>query len=201
MSLGALAGLVLVFVLGGGYLLWRRRAASRLLLAATMDALNAQADVLAADSSAGARRRGRVAERFRTAVREAPDSLGRASQALWMALLSEVVADATIDNREIFNVADLFGQITGKKLEPQFVLNAARETAENPSYAIDEIAKASVSLSREEKHLVLQAACIIIVSDERVDASEASRFLTITQALGLPKEAGPAVIREMSHGS
>lgn len=200
MSLSALAGVVIAVVLASGFLYWRRRAETQRMLASTMHALSAQADALLAEPQGAAKRRADVAEQFRAATREAPENLGRASQALWMALLSGVVADKTIDNREIFNVADLYSQITGKTLEPQFVLNAAHAAAERPSYAIDEIGKASVSLSLEEKRIVLQAACLIVVSDERVDASEATRLLAIAQALGLPKDAGLAAIERESPG-
>jgi uncharacterized membrane protein YebE (DUF533 family) len=104
--------------------------------------------------------------------------------ALWMAMLLEAASDGSIDHREMRFVAELFGQMTGNKLDHRPVAEAAEDIRSDPKTALAEISKARVVSNASKEH-VLAGAFLVSVSDSELADGEADCLGDIADALAI----------------
>jgi hypothetical protein len=104
--------------------------------------------------------------------------------ALWMAMLLEATSDGTLDRREIEIVTDLFGQMTGKKLDYRPFVEVAELLQSDPRSALAEISKAR-DFSEASKEHILAGAFLVSVADRKLAAGEANCLGDIADALAI----------------
>ncbi|MGI9515320.1 MAG: TerB family tellurite resistance protein [Anderseniella sp.] len=112
--------------------------------------------------------------------------------ALWMAMLLEAAPDGSIDPRKIRAVADLFGQMTGNKLDYGPVIESAELVQSDRKSALAEISKASGVSSASKEH-ILAGALLVSVSDRTLEESEAELLGDIADALAINQHERQAI--------
>jgi uncharacterized membrane protein YebE (DUF533 family) len=104
--------------------------------------------------------------------------------ALWMAMLLEAASDGSIDPREMRIIADLFGQMTGNKLDYGQVIESAELVQSDQKSALAEISKAS-RISNASKEHILAGAFLVSVSDQTLEYCEVECLGDIADALAI----------------
>jgi len=99
-------------------------------------------------------------------------------------MLLEAASDGSIDHREMRFVAELFGQMTGNKLDHRPVAEAAEDVRRDPKTALAEISKARVVSNASKEH-VLAGAFLVSVSDNELADGEADCLGDIADALAI----------------
>ena len=112
--------------------------------------------------------------------------------ALWMAMLLEAASDGSIDPREMIIIADLFGQMTGNKLDYGPVIESAELVQSDQKSALVEISKAS-RVSNASKEHILAGAFLVSVSDQTLEYSEAECLGDIADALAINQHERKAI--------
>ena len=152
-------------------------------------ALPPETDVGAVGQRALAKERALLTNELIDATKTLPQhELELVHSALWMAMLLETSADGSIDHREIGFVADVFGQITGRRMDIQFVVDAAEDIQRKPQSALQEISKAREA-SPESRHYVLTGAFLVSLMDRSLDSGETDCLGDIADTLDVSAEA------------
>lgn len=107
-------------------------------------------------------------------------------KALWTAMLLEAASDGSIDHREMMFVADLFGQISGDKIDFKPVIKAAELVESDQKSALRDISRAS-GVSFDSKKHILAGAFMVSVSDHALTESETHCLGAIADALKINK--------------
>lgn len=112
--------------------------------------------------------------------------------ALWMAMLLEAAPGGSTNLRKIKVVADLFGQMTGKKLDYGPIIESIELVQSDQKSALAEISKAS-GVSNASKAHILAGALLVSVSDRKLEVSEAEFLGDIADALAINQHERQAI--------
>ncbi len=104
--------------------------------------------------------------------------------ALWTGMLLEAASDGSIDHREMKFVSDLFGQMSGEKMDFRPVIHAAELVERDKKAALGEIAKAR-DVSKASKEHILAGAFLVTICDHALTETETACLGDIAGALGL----------------
>lgn len=122
------------------------------------------------------------------------DEVEISRHALWNAMLLEAASDGSIDHREMKFVADLFGQMSGKKMDFRPVIHAAELVERDKKAALGEIAKARGVGDASKEH-VLAGAFLVTVCDHALTEAETACLGDISRALGLSQRERKSVFK------
>ena len=107
-------------------------------------------------------------------------------------MLLEAASDGSIDPREMRIVTDLFGQITGNKLDYGPVIESAELVHSDQKSALAEISKAS-RVSNASKEHILAGAFLVSLSDQTLEYNEAECLGDIAYALAVNQDERKAI--------
>lgn len=174
---------IICLVVGLGLLISAVRRVVR--MRRNLNTLPSESDLGSVGQRALAKERALLTNELLDATKTLPQhELELVRSALWMAMLLETSADGSIDHREIGFVADVFGQIIGRRMDIQFVIDAAQNVQTNPQSALHEIAKAR-GISLESRQYVLTGAFLVSLTDRSLDSGESDCLGDIADTLGV----------------
>lgn len=117
--------------------------------------------------------------------------------ALWMAMLLEAAADGSIDHREMRFIADLFGRVSGRKMEFTPVIQAAELVERDRKSALAELSRARTA-SKAAKEQILAGAFLVSVSDHALSEREVDCLGEIARALSLGRRDQKAILERIT---
>jgi tellurite resistance protein len=112
------------------------------------------------------------------------NELAAARQALWTATLLQAASDGDIDHREMSFVADLFGELSGEKMDFRPVIKAAELVHANKKSALSDISNAK-KISNSAKEQILAGAFLVSISDHSLSEVETNCLRQIADALAI----------------
>ena len=117
--------------------------------------------------------------------------------ALWMAMLLEAAPTGIIDPRKIRVVADLFGQMTGNKLDYGSIIESVELVQGDRKSALVEISKAN-RVSKASKEHILAGALLVSVSDRTLEDNELEFLGDIADALAINQHDRQAIYEDIT---
>ena len=117
--------------------------------------------------------------------------------ALWMAMLLEAAPTGSIDPRKIRVVADLFGQMTGNKLDYGSIIESVELVQGDRKSALVEISKAN-RVSKASKEHILAGALLVSVSDRTLEDNELEFLGDIADALAINQHDRQAIYEDIT---
>lgn len=117
--------------------------------------------------------------------------------ALWMAMLLEAAPTGSIDPRKIRVVADLFGQMTGNKLDYGSIIESVELVQGDRKSALVEISKAN-RVSKASKEHILAGALLVSVSDRTLEDNELEVLGDIADALAINQHDRQAIYEDIT---
>ncbi len=120
------------------------------------------------------------------------DEVEVSRHALWTAMLLEAASDGSIDHREMKFVADLFGRMSGEKMNFRPVIHAAELVERDKKSALGEIAKAR-GVSDASKEHILAGAFLVTICDHALTEGETACLGDIAGALGISQNDRKAI--------
>ncbi len=196
-EVGTVIWVAVVICLIGGLVLMVGAVRRTLRMRRNLTTLPAETDIGAVGNRALANERALLTNELIAATKTLPQhEIALVHSALWMAMLLETSADGSIDHREIGFVADVFGQITGRRMDIQFVVDAAEDVQRKPQAALQEIAKGQEA-SLESRQYVLTGAFLVSLMDRSLDAGESDCLGDIADTLGIGREERKALYAQI----
>ncbi|MDA7946806.1 MAG: TerB family tellurite resistance protein [Hyphomicrobiaceae bacterium] len=117
--------------------------------------------------------------------------------ALWTGMLLEAASDGSIDHREMKFVSDLFGRMSGEKMNFRPVIHAAELVERDKKAALAEIAKAR-DVSNPSKEHILAGAFLVTICDHSLTEAETACLGDIAGALGLSQRERKAMFTNIT---
>ena len=125
------------------------------------------------------------------------DEVEVSRHALWTGMLLEAASDGSIDHREMKFVSDLFGQMSGEKMNFRPVIHAAELVERDKKAALAEIAKAR-NVSKASKEHILAGAFLVTICDHSLTETETACLGDIAGALGLSQRERKAMFADIT---
>lgn len=196
-EVGTVIWVAVIICLIGGLVLVIGAVRRTLRMRRNLTTLPAETDIGAVGQRALANERALLTNELLEATKTLPQhEVALVHSALWMAMLLETSADGSIDHREIGFVADVFGQITGRRMDIQFVLDAAEDVQRKPQTALQEIAKGQEA-SLESRQYVLTGAFLVSLMDRSLDSGESDCLGDIADTLRIGPDERKALYSQI----